>query len=103
MSGIKRPATTEAFKELVQQAIYEVEDLRMSIEYDMEFMEDALGLVEPLDKILREVLSALDGADYPFGGPPLAYMSFIDRQPNTILPFKTLLKQVNDTHINGLG
>ena len=103
MSLIKRPATIEAFRELVQQALYEVEELRMSVEYDMEFMEDALGIVEPLERNLRELLAEIDTGDYMFGEQPLAYMSFIDRQSNAILPFKSLLKQINDTHINGLG
>ena len=43
MVGIQRPKTMEAYKELVKQAVFDVEELRMSIEYDMEYMEDALA------------------------------------------------------------
>jgi len=36
---MKRPATMEAYQELINQALIEVDELRMSIEYDEEFME----------------------------------------------------------------
>ncbi len=102
MSVIKRPATLEAFRDLVTQALFEVEELRLSIEYDEEFMEEALGFVEPLEKALRELQDDLNSGNYQFGGEALSYMPMIERQPNVLLPFKTLLRQINDTHIKGL-
>jgi hypothetical protein len=50
MSIVKRPATMEEYIELVKSALFDVEELRMSVEFDMEFMEPALSFVEPLEK-----------------------------------------------------
>lgn len=77
MSVIKRATTMDEYIELVNQALFEVEELRMSVEYDMKFMEDAIGFIDPL-------------------------ISIVEREPNVILPFKTLLRQINEIHREGL-
>ncbi len=102
MSMIKRPATLEAYKDLIQQALYEVEELRASIEYDEEFMEDAAGLVQPLEDTLRKLMKSLEEGRYEFGGDDLDYMPIVNVAPNVILPFKVLLRQINDAHTRGL-
>ena len=50
MSLVRRPASMEEYLELVKSALFDVEELRMSVEFDSEFMEGALGFVDPLAK-----------------------------------------------------
>ena len=43
-----RPADETEFLQLIMQALDEVEDLRAAIEYDEEFMSNALIFIQPL-------------------------------------------------------
>ena len=46
---VKRPSTPEEYVELVKQAVFEVEDLRAAIEYDMDGMADSSGFIDELE------------------------------------------------------
>ncbi|MDX1823353.1 MAG: hypothetical protein R3354_01470 [Thiohalomonadales bacterium] len=102
MSFVKRPATMKDFVELVKSALFDVEELRMSVEFDMEFMEPALAFVDPLEKGLRDLLSSLQDGSHEFTDEDLPFMPFVEAQPNVMLPFKPVLRQINETHRKGL-
>ena len=102
MSIMKRPATMEDYIELVKSALFDVEELRMSVEFDMEFMEAALGFVDPLEKGLRELLNSLENGSYEFVDEDLPFMPLVEAQQNVMLPFKPLIRQINETHRKGL-
>ena len=102
MSLIKRPSRQGAYLELVKQALFEVEELRMAAEFDEEYMGDVLSFIPGLEKPLREMESALRDGSYEFGADDLPFMPIVERQPDVMLPFKTLLRQINDTHRQGL-
>ena len=102
MSIVKRPATMEDYIELVESALFDVEELRMSVEFDMEFMEGALSFIEPLEKGLRDLLNSLKDGSYEFADENLPFMPIVEAQQNVMLPFKPVLRQINETHRKGL-
>ena len=102
MSLVKRPATMEEYLELVKSALFDVEELRMSVEFDMEFMEGALSFVEPLAKDLRDLQNAIEDGSYDFADADLPYMPIVQSQSNITLPFKPVLRMINETHRKGL-
>ncbi len=99
---MKRPATIDAYIDLVEQGIFEVEELRFSVEFDEEFMEGALNFVDILEQQLKEMMASLKEDRYEFADEDLAFMSLVKSQSNLILPFKGLLNLINTTHRKGL-
>jgi len=99
---MKRPSTMEAYIYLVQSALDDVIDLKMSAEYDMEDMGDALSFVAALETDVRKLLEELNSTQYNFKDQDLALMSIVNAQNDLILPFKSLFFRINDTHRNGL-
>jgi len=102
MSLLNRPATMDAYKELVKSALFDAEELKSSIEYDMEFMEDADGFIAPLENSLRALYASLESGEYEFGTENLPFMNIVETQNNLVLPFKPVLRMINDTHTKGL-
>jgi hypothetical protein len=102
MSIVKRPATMDEYIELVKSALFDVEELRMSVEFDIEFMESALSFIEPLEKALRDLHKALTDGTYQFGDTDLPFMPIVESQQNIMLPIRPLLRQINETHRKGL-
>ena len=92
--NIKRPQTIEEYIELV--------DLRASIEYDGEFMEGVAGFVAELEKELKILFTSLKDESYYFSKDDLPFMSLVNSVNNMLLPFKHILRQINDTHTRGL-
>jgi hypothetical protein len=99
---MKRPATIEAYIYLVQSALDDVIDLKMSAEYDMEDMGEALSFVDGLEIEISKLLSDLKSGDYEFVDEDLSLMTIVNAQNNLMLPFKTLFFRINDTHRKGL-
>ncbi len=99
---MKRPATFEKYIDLVEQALFEVEELRFSVEFDEEFMEGALNFVDILEQQLTDLLNSLEEERYEFGDEDLPFMTLVKGQSNLILPFKGLLSLINNTHRKGL-
>lgn len=99
---MRRPSTLDGYKHLVNEAIVEVDELRMSVEYDEEFMEDVMGFVGRLEKHLSDLQDALQSGGYEFTDEDLPFMEIINSQGRFVLPFQGLLKLINQTHRQGL-
>lgn len=99
-----RPRTLHEFHELVRQALFEIDDLRAAVEYELEEegMPAELDLLEPIRAELESLLQHLDAGSYTFGGEPLGYMTLIQRLDTPGLPIRPLLLRINDTHCHGL-
>jgi len=97
-----RAKTTEEYIELVKQALYEVEELKMVMEYDMENMYETSGFVDKLEADIKQLYSSMEQGSYQFENKDLAYMSLVNARENQALPFKYLLKVINETHRKGL-
>ena len=97
-----RPRTPEEYVDLVEQALFEIEELRASAEYDMEEMGEALGFVDELEAAVRALLESMRDGSYRFADEDLPFMRLIEPVHESLLPFKSLLKLINDTHRQGL-
>lgn len=100
--AMARPSTHKAYLELVNQALIDAEELRSSIEYDEEFMGDAMGIAERLENSLQSLYASLTGGSYQFADEDLDFMPIVNTAPDVWLPFKPLLRLINQTHRLGL-
>lgn len=99
---MKRASTMKEYQELINQALFELRDLRASVEFDEEFMGDVMQFVDPLETSIRELNQAINDGSYQFSQQNLPFMPIVYQTPGSLLPFKPLLIQINDTHIHGL-
>ena len=97
-----RPKTPEEYVDLVDQALFEIEDLRMAAEYDMDSMGDATEFLDQLERDVRKLRESMANGNYQFGKENLPYVKVVEKQDERILPFKLLLLKINETHIKGL-
>ena len=98
----QRPTTPEGYINLVEQAIFEVEDLRAAIEYDMEGMEGSTGFIDDLETQVKAVYKSMEEGTYEFEDKDLPFMGLVREHGSFSLPFRDLLKIINDTHRMGL-
>jgi hypothetical protein len=87
--------------DLVEQALFEVEDLRVSTEWDQEEGGISFYFTEPLAAQLHQLLEQLTVGQYTFGGEDLPLMTIVRNNAQQI-PFKGLLDTINQTHRLGL-
>jgi hypothetical protein len=99
---MKRPSSLEAYIYLVQSALDDVIDLKMSAEYDMEDMGEVISFVGELETKVTQLLSDLKDGTYEFKDEDLSLMTIVNSQNNFMLPFKSLFYRINDTHRKGL-
>ena len=99
---IVRARSTSEYVSLVEQAIDEAFDLRQSIEYDEEYMSDARGFIDELEKILKDLYQSMKDEKYEFATGDLAFVPLMKQYHEAMMPFKFLLKRINETHMKGL-
>ena len=97
-----RPRTPEEYVDLVDQALFEIEDLRLAAEYDMDSMGAATEFLEQLERDIGKLRESMADGSYRFGKENLPYVTVVEHQDESILPFKRLLLKINETHIKGL-
>jgi hypothetical protein len=99
---VNRAKTAEEYVDLVKQAIFEVEELRLATEYDMEGMTGAQSFLDELEGQVRQVYNDMAAGTYEFGNEDLPFMRVVEKCDDRLLPFKYLLRQINETHRKGL-
>ena len=99
---IIRARSIDEYVRMVESAIDETFDLRQSIEYDEDYMAEARAFIDELERILKELYQSMKDETYEFANGDLAYMPLMERYHDAILPFKFLLKRINETHMKGL-
>ncbi|HFD78803.1 MAG TPA: general secretion pathway protein GspF [Gammaproteobacteria bacterium] len=97
-----RPKTAEEYVDLVDQALFEIEELRLAAEYDMESMGAATEFLSDLQRDVQKLRDSMADGSYRFGKEDLPYVKVVEHQDERILPFKQLLLKINETHIEGL-
>ncbi len=97
-----RPKTAEAYVDLVDQALFEIEDLRAAAEYDMDSLGAATEFLEELERDVRTLRASMTDGSYLFGKEDLRFVKVVAKQDERILPFKQLLLKINETHRKGL-
>lgn len=99
---IPRAKSTEEYVGLIEQALDDVFDLRQSIEYDEEYMADARGFIDALENSLKQIYDSMKQGTYKFATGDLAFMEIVNKYHEAQIPFKFLLKRINETHLKGL-
>ena len=59
-------------------------------------------VVDPLAKDLRDMQNAIKDGSYEFADNDLPFMPIVQSQSNLNLPFKPVLRMINETHRKGL-
>ena len=90
------------FKRQIDEALIEVDELKYSIEFDGDYMQQSSNLVEPLEHELKKLKAEVEAGTHQFGGPPLAFMALVEPLPLAFIPFKYLLQVINHAHQNGV-
>ena len=81
------PKTVEKTIELVEQVVFEVEDLRKALEYDSESMAGAAVFIDALEKLVRDLYNDMQAGTYRFENRDLPFMKLIDKQDERMMPF----------------
>jgi hypothetical protein len=99
--SLTRARTVEEYVEMVKNAVFEVEDLKECLLYEMEDMQRFPAFLEPLEEGIKQVYQQMKEGSYHFGREDLPFMELAMLHSDQI-PFHTLLKQINETHRKGL-
>ena len=97
-----RPTTAEQYVDLIDQALFEIGDLRAAAEYDTDSMGAASDFLEDLERDVRRLRESMADGSYRFGKEDLPFVRVVEHQDERILPFRVLLLKINETHIKGL-
>ena len=99
---MRRARTVEEYVAWVKDALYEIEDMRASIEYDEEGMGATKPYIEDIESSLKNIFKLMKSGDYCWNTGDLPYISVIRDLDENIIPFRQLLIRINDTHKQGL-
>ena len=99
---IVRAHSTDEYVDMIKQAIDETFDLRQAIEFDGEFMSEALPLVDVIEADLKTLFESMQGGSYEFATGDLPYVAEMKKYHESMVPFRYLLKRINETHNKGL-
>jgi hypothetical protein len=99
--AVRRARSPEEYGEMVKQAVYEVEELRDCLEYEMEEMQKFPAFLDPLEDGIKEIYKAMCDGNYFFGREDLMFMEIAMLNAERI-PFMFLLKRINETHRRGI-
>ena len=87
---------------LINEAIFEVNDLRAAIEYDEESMNQASIIVEPLSIGLNRLLAAITDGEYQIDNSDwVDFILELKDIDHRAVPCWPVLKLIADTHQNG--
>ncbi len=96
-----RPKTAEQYVKMIDSAIVELDELRLSYEYDIEEMGSVPSYLEALEQMLTRLRQSMTDGSYEFGSEDLPFMDIVNRNRSRI-PFADLLAMINKTHKEGL-
>jgi hypothetical protein len=99
---IVRARSSEEYVNMIEQALDDVWDLHQSIEFDDDFMADAREFIGPLENSLKDLYQSMKDGNYEFATGDLPFMEIVEKYHDAQLPFKFLLKRINETHVKGL-
>ncbi len=99
---IVRARSSDEYVQMIEQALDDVWDLHQSIEYDEDFMAVAREFIGPLENSLKDLHQSMKDGNYEFATGDLPFMAIVEKYHDAELPFKFLLKRINETHMKGL-
>ena len=102
MSMVIQIETMDEFKRQIDEALIEVEEMRYSIEFDGDYMQQSAHLIGPIEEELNKLKQEVAEGTHQFGGAPLAFIQIIEPLPLAFIPFKYLLQVINRAHLMGV-
>jgi hypothetical protein len=99
---IVRAHSTDEYVDMIKQAIDEVFDLRQAIEFDEEFMSEGRSVADELEKQLKALYESMKDGSYKFATGDLPFIALMEKYHESMIPFRYLLKRINETHNKGL-
>lgn len=99
---MRRAKTVEEYVALVKDALYEIEEVRAAIEFDADGMGEATQFIDDIEESLKAVYDGMLDGSYCWRTGDLKFMEIIRDLDERVIPFKSLLIRINDTHRNGL-
>jgi hypothetical protein len=97
-----RARSAEEYAGLVDQAIFDLQELRASTDYDIEEIDTNTAYLGVLLEELLELRTSMADGSYLFGRNDLSFMRIVKQHSERDLPFIKLLYQINATHRQGL-
>jgi len=98
----ERASTAEEYVELVDQVIFDLEDLMASTAFDIDEIDNSPAYLGLLLKEVRELRVSMADGSYLFGREDLPFMRLVKRSNEKALPFIRLFYRINHTHKQGL-
>lgn len=99
--AVQRARSAEEYADWVNQAQFEVKELRECLQYEQEEIGRFPIFLEPLTKAIDDLYKSMCNGEYSFGRDDLSFIEILDKYANDI-PFYLLLRQINETHRYGL-
>lgn len=99
---VEKARSMQEYVGILQEILDELDELRMAIEYDEEFMEGSMGLIGPLETGVKQILAAIDDGSYEFGQGDYDIFDIAKNANSLLLPFKHLFSRAEATHLQGL-
>ncbi|MGD2083029.1 MAG: general secretion pathway protein GspF [Chromatiales bacterium] len=99
--SMRRARSADEYVDWVKQAVFEVQDLRECLEFEVEDLQRFPDFLDPLQAGIDGVYGSMKKGTYAFGREDLPFMDVAHANADEI-PFYTLLRQINDTHRKGL-
>ena len=99
---IPRARSVDEYVNMVEQALDDTFDLKQAIEFDYDEMAPAAKFVSELEEHLQALYQSMKDGSYQFATGDLPYVALVEQQHEAMLPFKYLLKRINETHLKGL-
>jgi hypothetical protein len=99
--SLRRARSADEYVGWVKQAVFEVDDLRNCLEYELEDLTRFPAYLDPLAQGIKGLYKQMQDGHYQFGREDLSFMDLVHRFGEEI-PFNTLLKQINETHRRGI-
>lgn len=98
----ERAQSAEEYAGLVDQVIFELEELGASTAYDTEAIDVNTTFLEVLLGEVRKLRADMADGSYLFGRQDLPFMRLLRKADEKTLPFIRLFYQINETHKHGL-
>lgn len=99
--SIRRAKSAEEYIEWVKQAVFEMNELKACLEFEADDLSRYPAYVEPLEEGIKSLYQAMREGRYQFGREDLSFIPIALRFGDEI-PFHLLLKQINETHRQGI-
>lgn len=81
----------EDFAHMLEQILYELDELRAAVEYDEEYMGDALVFLPPLEQDIRAMYEQAKSGEYTFKDEDLPFVDRLKHVDSRLIPFTQML------------